>query len=132
MADKQMHDSTPHLNEPVIDIVEVKMEWLNDTIGKEFEKDRIVRAKLKEIKKYNRLSIKTKLKRLYDEYNIDLHNLQSKVLSDKNIIEQGGHPELGFEHHYETHLTDEAYDALKKGRARRDKLQQKQRKTNGR
>ena len=126
MADKQMHDSTPHLNEPVIDIVEVKMEWLNDTIGKEFEKDRIVRAKLKEIKKYNRLSIKTKLKRLCDKYKGDVWYFA------KNIIEQGGHPELGFEHHYETHLTDEAYDALKKGRARRDKLQQKQRKTNGR
>ena len=127
-----MHDSTPHFNEPALDIVEGKMQWLNETIGNQFEKDRVVRAKLKEIKKYNRLSIKTKLKRLVDKYKIDLHYLQSKFLTDKNIIEQGGHPELGFEHHYETHLTDEAYDALKKGRARRHKLQQKQRKTNGR
>ncbi len=40
-------------------------------------------------------------------------------LADKNIIEQGGHPKLGFENHYETHMVDDCYNAIKKGRARR-------------
>ena len=106
-------------NEPALEVVEGKMQWLNETIGNQFEKDRIVRAKLKEIKKYNRLLTKTKIKRLVDKYKIDLHYLQSKLLTDKNIIEQGGHPELGFEHHYETHMADDCYNAIKNARRKR-------------
>ena len=63
------------MNYPALDIVEGKMQWLNETIGNQFEKDRVVRAKLKEIKKYNRLSIKTKLKTLYDVIGTSLNAL---------------------------------------------------------
>jgi len=119
------------MNEPALEVVKAKWQWLDETIGDTFQKDSVVRAKLKELKQYNKLLTKTKIKRLVDKYKIDLHYLQSKLLADKNIIEQGGHPELGFEHHYETHMADDCYNAIKKGRARRHKRQQKQRKTNG-
>jgi len=107
------------MDDPAMNVAMAKMQWLDESIGDDFKKDTITRSKLKELKRYNKLSLKTKLKRLNDEYKINLHHLQSKTLYDKHIIEKGGHPELGFENDYETHLTDDAYDGIKKGRARR-------------
>ena len=107
------------MNYPALEVVKAKWQWLDKTIGDDFERDSVVRAKLKELKQYNKLLTKTKIKRLYDKYKINLHYLQSKVLYDKNIIEQGGHPELGFENQYETHLDDDAFNAIRNGRRRR-------------
>ena len=107
------------MNEPALEVVKSKWQWLNETIGDDFQKDSVVRAKLKELKQYNKLLTKTKIKRLVDKYKIDLHYLQSKLLTDKNTIEQGGHPELGFENQYETHLDNDAFNAIRNGRRRR-------------
>ena len=107
------------MNYPALEVVKAKWQWLDKTIGDDFKRDSVVRAKLKELKQYNKLLTKTKIKRLVDKYKIDLHYLQSKLLADKNIIEQGGHPELGFEHHYETHLDDDAFNTIRNGRRRR-------------
>jgi hypothetical protein len=107
------------MNEPAMNIAMGKMQWLDETIGDNFEKDRVVRSKLKELKQYNKLLTKTKIKRLVDKYKLNLVYLQSKLLADKNIIEQGGHPELGFENQYETRLDDDAYNAIRNGRRRR-------------
>ena len=97
------------------------LEWVNDRVEDDFQKDLITRKKLKELKQYNKLSINTKIRRLKNQLEQEIIFLQAKFMEDKHIIKQGGHPELGLEEDHITHLTDDAFDALVKGRKRRFK-----------
>ena len=84
-----------------------------------FESDLKTRRKLKAIAKYNKLSIKTKIKRLRDDLKNDMQYLQEKFYAEVKIVEQGGHPELGFKEQYETHLIDDAFNTSLKIRNKR-------------
>jgi hypothetical protein len=89
-------------------------EDFNTWYNQEFESDLKTRRKLKAIAKYNKLSIKTKIKRLKDDLKNDMLYLQAKFDAEVKIVEQGGHPELGFKEQYQTHLIDDAfYNTLK-------------------
>ena len=84
-----------------------------------FESDLKTRRKLKAIAKYNKLSIKTKIKRLKDNLKNDIEFLQHKFIREVKIVEQGGHPELGFKEQYQTHLIDDAFNTSLKMRNKR-------------
>ena len=58
-----------------------------------FESDLKTRRKLKAIAKYNKLSIKTKIKKLKDNLEYNMRYLQAKFDAEVKIVEQGGHPE---------------------------------------
>ena len=90
----------------------------NNWYEQQFQSDLITRRKLKKITKYNKLSIKTKIKRLKDNLKNDIEFLQHKFIREVKIVEQGGHPELGFEEQYETHLDDDVFNTFLKGKKR--------------
>jgi hypothetical protein len=94
-------------------------ESFNTWYNQEFESDLKTRRKLKAIAKYNKLSIKTKIKKLKDNLEYNMQYLQAKFNAEVKIVEQGGHPELGFEEQYETHLADDAFNATLKIRNKR-------------
>ena len=79
------------------------IEYVNDWLGQQLEADYTNRKKIKTLTKYNKLSIKTKIKKLKDDLKNDMLYLQAKFDAEVKIVEQGGHPELGFEEQYETH-----------------------------
>ncbi len=86
----------------------------NNWYEQQFQSDLITRRKLKKITKYNKLSIKTKIKKLKDNLEYKIEFLQRKFIRDVEIVKQGGHPKLGFEEHYETHIVDDCFnDTLK-------------------
>jgi len=95
------------------------VESFNTWYNQEFESDLKTRRKLKAIAKYNKLSIKTKIKRLRDDLKNDMRYLQEKFYAEVKIVEQGGHPELGFKEQYETHLIDDAFNTSLKIRNKR-------------
>jgi len=81
--------------------------WFND----QFESDLNKKQKLKTITKYNKLSIKTKIKRLENDLQNKINGLKQKFVYDLSIINKGGHPEYGFEDDYNTFgLTDTAFN----------------------
>ena len=84
-----------------------------------FESDLKTRRKLKAIAKYNKLSIKTKIKKLKDNLEYNMRYLQAKFDAEVKIVEQGGHPELGFKEQYQTHLIDDAFNTSLKMRNKR-------------
>ena len=89
-------------------------EYVNTWLGQQFEADCINRKKIKTLNKYNKLSIKTKIKKLKDNLEYKIEFLQRKFIRDVEIVKQGGHPKLGFEEHYETHIVDDCFnDTLK-------------------
>ena len=100
-------------------------EYVNTWLGQQFEADCINRKKIKTLTKYNKLSIKTKIKRLKDNLKADIEFLQHKFIRDVEMVEQGGHPKLGFEENYETNLDDDVFKTLLKGK-RRDLKNNKQ------
>ena len=93
-------------------------EYVNTWLGQQFEADCINRKKIKTLNKYKKLSIKTKIKRLKDNLKNDIEFLQHKFIREVKIVEQGGHPELGFEEQYETHLDDDVFNTFLKGKKR--------------
>ena len=93
-------------------------EQFNTWYEQQFQSDLITRRKLKKIIQYNKLSIKTKIKRLKDNLKTDIEFLQHKFIREVKIVEQGGHPELGFEEQYETHLDDDVFNTFLKGKKR--------------
>ena len=93
-------------------------EYVNTWLGQLFEADCINRKKIKTLTKYNKLSIKTKIKRLKDNLKANIEFLQYKFIRDVKIAEQGGHPDLGYEENYETNLDDDVFKALLKGKKR--------------
>ena len=95
------------------------IEYVNDWLGQQLEADYTNRKKIKTLTKYNKLSIKTKIKRLKDDLKNNIEFLQHKFIRDVEMIEQGGHPDLGYEENYETHLDDSVFKTLLKGRRRR-------------
>ena len=98
-------------------------EQFNTWYEQQFQSDLITRRKLKKIIQYNKLSIKTKIKRLKDNLKADIEFLQYKFIRDVKMVEQGGHPELGFEEHYETHIVDDCFNHTLKLRNKRLKKQ---------
>ena len=90
-------------------------QWLNDEMPIELKK----RQTIKEFYKYKKLSVKTKLKRLKQKLNADLEYLYKKYDMDMCIIEDGGHPEIGYEDNLpELGLSDEAFNTLNKSNKR--------------
>ena len=78
------------------------------------------RKTIDEFNRYKKLSIKTKLKRLKEKFNAELTYLYKKYNMDMEVIETGGHPEIGYEHHLpEVGLSDEAFKTLHKAKMRR-------------
>lgn len=61
-----------------------------------FKKEIKNRRKLKEFEKWDKLKLKTKIKRLEDDLKNNINYLQQKFYHDLDIIKKGGHPELGF------------------------------------
>ncbi len=97
-------------------------EWLEDEVPIEFTK----RKTIDEFNRYKKLSIKTKLKRLKDKFNAELAYLYKKYNIDMEVIENGGHPEIGYEHRLpEKGLSDEAFNTLHKARQRRSQCKSK-------
>ena len=97
-------------------------QWLEDEMPIEFTK----RKTIDEFNRYKKLSIKTKLKRLKDKFNAELTYLYKKYNMDMEVIENGGHPEIGYEHHLPTKsLSDEAFNTLHKARRRRSQCKSK-------
>tara|TARA_R100001509_G_C4812801_1_gene197007 strand:+ start:190 stop:522 length:333 start_codon:yes stop_codon:yes gene_type:complete len=91
----------------------------NNHYEETFQKEIVTRRKLKELQKWNKLSLKTKIKRLEDELKNNIKYLQTKFYYDRDLIEKGGHPELGFEDNYTTHLVDWAFEHSVKMRNKR-------------
>jgi hypothetical protein len=97
-------------------------QWLEDEVPIEFTK----RKTIDEFNRYKKLSIKTKLKRLKDKFNAELAYLYKKYNIDMEVIENGGHPEIGYEHRLpEKGLSDEAFNTLHKARQRRSQCKSK-------
>ena len=98
-------------------------EQFNTWYEQQFQSDLITRRKLKKITKYNKLLLKTKIKRLEDDLENKIEFLQRKFIRDVETVKQGGHPELGFEEHYETHIVDDCFNHTLKLRNKRLKKQ---------
>jgi len=97
-------------------------QWLEDEVPIEFA----TRKTIDEFNRYKKLSIKTKLKRLKDKFNAELAYLYKKYNIDMEVIENGGHPEIGYEHHLPTKgLSDEAFNTLHRARRRRSQCKSK-------
>ena len=91
-------------------------QWLDDEMPIEITK----RETIKEFNRYNKLSIKTKLKKLKEKFNAQLQYLYWKYDVDTEIIQQGGHPEIGFKKDLpELGLSDDAFNTLYKSKQRR-------------
>ena len=97
-------------------------QWLDDEMPIEITK----RETIKEFNRYNKLSIKTKLKRLKNKFNAESAYLYKKYNMDMEVIENGGHPEIGYEHHLPTKgLSDEVFNTLHRARRRRSQCKSK-------
>ena len=62
--------------------------------------------------------LKTRRK-LKDNLEYNMRYLQAKFDAEVKIVEQGGHPELGFKEQYQTHLIDDAFNTSLKMRNKR-------------
>ena len=66
-------------------------EYVNTWLGQQFEADCINRKKIKTLNKYNKLSIKTKIKRLKDNLKNDIEFLQHKFIREvTEILDEKG------------------------------------------
>tara|TARA_R100000231_G_scaffold81784_1_gene62599 strand:- start:1548 stop:1853 length:306 start_codon:yes stop_codon:yes gene_type:complete len=91
-------------------------DWLEDEMPIEIRK----RETIKEFRRYKKLSIKTKLRNLKKKLDADLYYLYKKYNMDIEIIEQGGHPEIGFETNLPSvGLSDIAFNTLYKSKMRK-------------
>jgi hypothetical protein len=97
-------------------------QWLEDEMPIEFAK----RKTIDEFNRYKKLSIKTKLKRLKDKFNAELAYLYKKYNMDMEVIENGGHPEIGYENTLPIKsLSDEAFNTLYRAKRRRSQCKSK-------
>ena len=99
------------------------IEDVNSFLEDNFQKDIKVRRKLKELSQWNKLTLRTKLKRLKDNLERDTEYLNYKYMYDVEQIEKGIHPELGVEEEHPTNTDDYVFNHMVKMRNRRLKKQ---------
>ena len=95
------------------------MEDVSYCLEDNFQKDIKTRRKLKELNKWNKLTLKTKLKRLKDNVENEIKYINFKYMHDVEQIKNGIHPELGLQEDYTTHTDDWVFKHMVKMRNKR-------------